>query len=147
MIPVLDFGLTRKYNGPPSTGQMEARLCEAIIDDLARSVDSLLITAFVGSAICLVLVLLIFKKVRWPSKAGELQPFPFSLFLDNTSLIRVGGKTTHWSAPEPVSLPHFWTERDLRRSASYTKRSSAAFPMPYYCSRTLTHFTSRAHTA
>lgn len=34
MIPVLDFGLTRKYNGPPSTGQMEARLCEAIIDEV-----------------------------------------------------------------------------------------------------------------
>jgi hypothetical protein len=64
MIPVLDFGLTRKYNGPPSTGQMEARLCEAIIDDLSRLVDNLLITAFVGSAICLVLALLIFKKVR-----------------------------------------------------------------------------------
>jgi len=64
MIPVLDFGLTRKYNGPPSTGQMETRLCEAIIDDLSRSMDNLLITAFVGSAICLVLVLLIFKKVR-----------------------------------------------------------------------------------
>lgn len=64
MIPVLDFGLTRKYNGPPSTGQMEARLCEAIIDDLSRSVDNLLITAFVGSAVCLVLALLIFKKVR-----------------------------------------------------------------------------------
>lgn len=64
MIPALNVGLTRKYNGPPSTGQMEVRLCEAIIDDLSRSVDSLLITAFVGSAICLVLVLLIFKKVR-----------------------------------------------------------------------------------
>ena len=64
MIPVLDFGLTRKYNGPPSTGQMEARLCEAIIDDLSRSMDNLLITAFVGSAICLVLALLIFKKVK-----------------------------------------------------------------------------------
>jgi len=64
MIPVLDFGLTRKYNGPPSTGQMEARLCEAIINDLSRSVDNLLITAFVGSTICLVLALLIFKKVR-----------------------------------------------------------------------------------
>lgn len=64
MIPVLDFGLTRKYNGSPSTGQMEARLCEAIIDDLSRSVDNLLITAFVGSAVCLVLALLIFKKVR-----------------------------------------------------------------------------------
>jgi hypothetical protein len=64
MIPVLDFGLTRKYNGPPSTGEMEARLCEAIIDDLSRSVDNLLIKAFFGSAICLVLVLLIFKKVR-----------------------------------------------------------------------------------
>ncbi|MDX6039238.1 hypothetical protein [Scandinavium lactucae] len=63
-IPVLDFGLTWKYNVPPSTGQMEANLCEAIIDDLSRSVDNLLITAFVGSAICLVLVLLIFKKVR-----------------------------------------------------------------------------------
>lgn len=64
MIPVLDFELTRKYNGLPSTGQMEARLCEAIIDDLSRSMDNLLITAFVGSAICLVLLLLIFKKVR-----------------------------------------------------------------------------------
>ena len=64
MIPVLDFGQTRKYNGLPSTGQMEARLCEAIIDDLSRSMDNLLITAFVGSAICLVLALLIFKKVR-----------------------------------------------------------------------------------
>lgn len=64
MIPVLDFGLTRKYNSPPSTGQMEARLCEAIIDDLSRSVDNLLLTAFVGSAICIVLILLIFKKVR-----------------------------------------------------------------------------------
>lgn len=64
MIPVLDFGLTRKYNGPPSIGKMEARLCEAIIDDLSRSVDNLLITAFFGSAICLVLVLLIFKKMR-----------------------------------------------------------------------------------
>jgi len=64
MIPVLDFELTRKYNAPPSTGQMEASLCEAIIDDLSSSVDNLLITAFVGSAICLVLVLLIFKKVR-----------------------------------------------------------------------------------
>ncbi|WP_226842217.1 hypothetical protein [Enterobacter cloacae complex sp. I2] len=64
IIPVLDFGLTRKYNGPPSTGQMEARLCEAITDDLSRSVDNLFITAFVGSAICLVLVLLIFKKMR-----------------------------------------------------------------------------------
>lgn len=64
MIPVLDFGLTRKYNSPPSTGEMETRLCEAIIDDLSRSVDNLLITAFVGSAICLVLVLLIFKKVK-----------------------------------------------------------------------------------
>lgn len=64
MIPVFDFGLTRKYNGPPSTNQMEARLCEAITDDLSRSVDNLLITAFVGSAICLVLALLIFKKVR-----------------------------------------------------------------------------------
>jgi hypothetical protein len=64
MIPVLDFGLTRKYNGPPSTGQMEARLCEAIIEDLSRSVDNLLLTAFVGSTICLLLVLLIFKKVR-----------------------------------------------------------------------------------
>lgn len=64
MIPVLDFELTWKYNGPPSTGEMEARLCEAIIDDLSRSVDNLLITAFFGSAICLVLVLLIFKKVR-----------------------------------------------------------------------------------
>jgi len=64
MITVLDFGLTRKYNAPPSTGNMEARLCEAITDDLSRSVDNLLITAFVGSAICLVLVLLIFKKVR-----------------------------------------------------------------------------------
>ncbi len=64
MIPVLDFGLTRKYNGPPSTGQMEARLCEAIIDGLSRSMDNLLITAFVGSAICLVLALLIFKKVK-----------------------------------------------------------------------------------
>lgn len=64
MIPVLDFGLTRKYNGPPSTGEMETRLCEAIIDDLSRSVDNLLITAFVGSSICLVIVLFIFKKVR-----------------------------------------------------------------------------------
>lgn len=64
MIPVLDFGLTRKYNGSPSTGQMEARLCEAIIDDLSRSVDNLLLTAFVGGAICIVLILLIFKKVR-----------------------------------------------------------------------------------
>ncbi|PNF47451.1 hypothetical protein C1166_16965 [Enterobacter bugandensis] len=64
MIPVLDFGLTRKYNAPPLTDEMEARLCEAIIDDLSRSVDNLLITAFYGSAICLVLVLLIFKKVR-----------------------------------------------------------------------------------
>ncbi|WP_175273548.1 hypothetical protein [Kosakonia sacchari] len=64
MLPVLDFGLTRKYNGPPSTDQMKARLCEAIIDDLSRSVDNLLITAFVGSAICIVLTLLIFKKVR-----------------------------------------------------------------------------------
>lgn len=64
MIPVLDFGLTRKYNGPPSTSEMEAGICEAIIDDLSRSVDNLLITAFFGSAICLVLVLLIFKKVR-----------------------------------------------------------------------------------
>lgn len=64
MIPVLDFGLTRKYNAPPSTGEMEARLCEAIIDDLSRSVDNLLITAFFGSAICLVLALLIFRKVR-----------------------------------------------------------------------------------
>lgn len=64
MIPVLDFGLTRKYNAPPSTGEMDARLCEAIIDDLSRSVDNLLITAFFGSAICLVLVLLISNKVR-----------------------------------------------------------------------------------
>lgn len=64
MIPVLDFGLTQKYNGPPSTGEMEASLCEAIIDDLSRSVDNLLITAFFGSGICLVLVLLIFKKIR-----------------------------------------------------------------------------------
>lgn len=64
MIPVLDFGLTRKYNGSPSTSQMEARLCGTIIDDLSRSVDNLLLTAFVGSTICLLLVLLIFKKVR-----------------------------------------------------------------------------------
>ncbi len=64
MIPVLDFALTRKYNGPPSTGEMEACLCEAIIDDLSRSMDNLLITAFFGSAICLVLVLIIFKKLR-----------------------------------------------------------------------------------
>lgn len=64
MIPVLDFGLILKYNGPPSKGEMGARLCGAIIDDLSRSVDNLLITAFFGSAICLVLVLLIFKKVR-----------------------------------------------------------------------------------
>jgi len=81
MVPVLDFGLTRKYNGPPSTGNIEARLCEAIIDDLSRSVDNLLITAFVGSAICLVLVLLIFKKVRGSPKAGS--PQPFSMILGN----------------------------------------------------------------
>ena len=64
MITLLDFGLTRKYSGPPSTGQMEARLCETIINDLLRSVDNLLITAFFGSVICLILVLIIFKKVR-----------------------------------------------------------------------------------
>jgi hypothetical protein len=40
MIPVLDFGLTSKYNGPPSRGEMEARLCEAIINNLSRSVDT-----------------------------------------------------------------------------------------------------------
>jgi hypothetical protein len=64
MIPVLDFGLTRKYNAPPSASEMKTRLCEVIIDDLSCSMDNLLITAFVGSAICLVLALLIFKKVR-----------------------------------------------------------------------------------
>lgn len=64
MIPVLDFGLTIKYNGPPSIGTMEVHLCEAITNDLSRSLDNLFITAFTGTAICLVLTLLIFQKVR-----------------------------------------------------------------------------------
>lgn len=64
MVPILDFGLTLKYKGPPSIGIMEARLCEAITDDLSRSLDNLLITAFAGSAICIIFILLIFKKVR-----------------------------------------------------------------------------------
>ncbi len=64
MLPVFDFGLTIKYNGVPSTGTMEVHLCEAIVNDLSRSFDNLFITAFAGTAICVVLVLLIFKKVR-----------------------------------------------------------------------------------
>lgn len=60
MIPLLDYSLTIKYQGAPSTGTMEARVCEAI----TGSIDNLFLIAFFGSAICLVLVLLIFKKVR-----------------------------------------------------------------------------------
>lgn len=64
MIPLLDYSLNIKYQGAPSTGTMEARICEAITYDLTRSIDNLFLIAFFGSAICLVLVLFIFKKVR-----------------------------------------------------------------------------------
>jgi hypothetical protein len=64
MIPVFGYGLTVKYNAPPSTGSMNATTCEGIISTLSQSFDQLLMIALIGNFICIVLVLIIFKKVR-----------------------------------------------------------------------------------
>lgn len=64
MIPVLGYGLTMKYNSPPSIGTMNADSCIGVIDLLSQSFDQLLITALVGNLVCIAVILYIFKKTK-----------------------------------------------------------------------------------
>ncbi len=64
MIPVFGYGLTVKYNTPPSIGTLNADTCHGIIAVLSQSFDQLLMIALIGNFICIILILLIFKKVR-----------------------------------------------------------------------------------
>ncbi|SFT52545.1 hypothetical protein SAMN05192562_101672 [Kosakonia arachidis] len=64
MIPVFGYGLTMKYNSPPSTGTMNVDTCDGIIDILSQSFDQLLMTSLIGNIACVVITLYIFKKIR-----------------------------------------------------------------------------------
>lgn len=64
MIPVFGYGLTMKYNSPPSIGTMNVDSCNGIMDLLSQSFDQLLITAIVGNIICVAIILYIFKRIR-----------------------------------------------------------------------------------
>lgn len=64
MIPVFGYGLTVKYNSPPSIGTMSIDTCNGIIAQLSQSFDQLLMIALMGNFISIVLICIIFKKFR-----------------------------------------------------------------------------------
>ncbi|WP_278810779.1 hypothetical protein [Obesumbacterium proteus] len=61
---VLGYYTTLKYVGIEPHEQVTAVRCNAVIDDLTMSFDSLTSAAFFGYFISIAVILLIFKKVR-----------------------------------------------------------------------------------
>lgn len=60
----LDFGITIKYKGSFYDKSIPVETCRAIAELYEGYFDQLLVVSFSGSIIAMVLILIIFKKVR-----------------------------------------------------------------------------------
>ncbi|KKI44969.1 hypothetical protein EAE69_06460 [Hafnia alvei ATCC 13337] len=61
---IMDYGVTLKYGGIDPHEQVTAVRCNSIIDQISISFVELTYIAFFGYLISIVLILLVFKKVR-----------------------------------------------------------------------------------
>ncbi|WP_024548877.1 hypothetical protein [Siccibacter turicensis] len=64
ILIALDFGITIKYKGSFYDKSVPAETCRAIAELYEGYFDQLLVVSFSGSIIAMVLILIIFKKVR-----------------------------------------------------------------------------------
>ncbi|AOR63993.1 hypothetical protein [Pectobacterium wasabiae] len=64
LLITLDFGITKKYQEAPYGNSISVETCRAIAKLYEGYFDQLLTVSFTGALIAMVLILIIFKKVR-----------------------------------------------------------------------------------